>query len=115
MSREKLIMYYQKANILFLHLNDIPAFKRVLPSKIFEYAVLGKPIVAGVSGYSAKFMLDNVPHVVVFDPGNINGFLKAIEKAESLNIKRKKINVFVKKYSREKIMNGMAEHILSIL
>ena len=33
--REKLIKYYKDADILFLHLNDIPAFRRVLPSKIF--------------------------------------------------------------------------------
>ena len=30
--REKLIKYYKEADILFVHLNDIPAFQRVLPS-----------------------------------------------------------------------------------
>ena len=50
MSRNKLIEAYREADILFLHLNDYDAFKKVLPSKLFEYAALGKPIWAGVSG-----------------------------------------------------------------
>jgi hypothetical protein len=39
----------------------------------------------------------------------------AIKKAESLEIKDKNINTFVEKYSREKIMNKMAKHILLYL
>ena len=38
-----------------------------------------------------------------------------INKAESLNIKSKDIDVFVETYSREKIMNRMAKHILAII
>ena len=66
--REQLVQHYQQADILFLHLNDVPAFKRVLPSKIFEYAVLDKPIVAGLSGYSAQFIVDNIGHAFLFKP-----------------------------------------------
>ena len=55
-----LLEYYKNADILFLHLKNIAAFKRVLPSKVFEYGALGKPIVAGVSGYSANFIKQNL-------------------------------------------------------
>jgi glycosyltransferase involved in cell wall biosynthesis len=113
--REKLIKYYKDADILFLHLNDIPAFRRVLPSKIFEYTALRKPIVAGLSGYSAKFIVDNVPYATIFNSGDIDGCVDAIKKAESLEIKDKNIDTFVEKYSRERIMNKMAKHILSLL
>jgi len=113
--RDELIAYYQDADILFLHLNDLPAFKRVLPSKIFEYTALGKPIVAGVSGYSAQFMVDNVPNSIVFAPGDVEGCVDAIRKIEKLDIKREATDVFVKKYSREKIMDRMAGHIFSVL
>ena len=47
-------------SILFIHLNAYPAFEKVLPSKIFEYAATGKPILAGVSGYSADFIRNNL-------------------------------------------------------
>ena len=113
--REKLIKYYKDADILFLHLNDIPAFRRVLPSKIFEYTALSRPIVAGLGGYSAKFIVDNVPYATIFNSGDVDGCVDAIKKAESLEIKDKNINTFVEKYSREKIMNKMAKHIFSLL
>ena len=113
--RSELIGYYQEADILFLHLNDIPAFRRVLPSKIFEYAAFGKPIIAGISGYSAKFMGDNVPHTIVFDPGNVNQCVVSIRKGQSLRIDNNQIDIFIKKYAREKIMKEMASHILTTL
>ena len=113
--REKLIKYYEDADILFVHLNDIPAFQRVLPSKIFEYAALRKPIVAGLSGYSAKFILDNVPYATIFNSGDVEGCVDAIKKAETLEIKDKNSDIFIEKFSLEKIMNKMAKHILLYL
>ena len=113
--RENLIKYYKDADILFLHLNDIPAFRRVLPSKIFEYTALRKPIVAGLSGYSAKFIADNVPYATIFNSGDVDGCVDAIKKAESLEIKDKNVDIFIGKYPREKIMNKMAKHIVSLL
>ena len=113
--REKLIKYYEEADILFVHLNDIPAFQRVLPSKIFEYAALRKPIVAGLSGYSAKFILDNVPYATIFNSGDVEGCVDAIKKAETLEIKDKNSDIFIEKFSLEKIMNKMAKHILLYL
>ena len=55
-NREALIGLYQSADVLFLHLNDYPAFKKVLPSKLFEYAALDKPVWAGVGGYAPNEM-----------------------------------------------------------
>ena len=113
--RDKLIEYYANVDILFLHLNNIPTFRRVLPSKIFEYVAIRKPIVAGLTGYSAKFMIDNVPYASIFDSGDIDGCVNAILKAENVDIKDKSIDIFVEKYSRAKIMNSMAEHIFLLL
>jgi len=113
--REKLIDFYQNADILFLHLNNIPAFRRVLPSKIFEYTASGKYIVAGLSGYSAKFLKNNSPYATVFDPGNVDQCVQLIKEAESLKIDKEKIDFFIKEYNREKIMQKMAAHILSLV
>ncbi|MSQ98851.1 MAG: glycosyltransferase WbuB, partial [Xanthomonadales bacterium] len=66
--RVALFEHYRQADILFLHLNDHPAFQKVLPSKIFEYAATGKPILAGVAGYPAEFLRDRVPGCEVFEP-----------------------------------------------
>jgi glycosyltransferase involved in cell wall biosynthesis len=108
-NRNELITCYQKADVLFLHLNDYPAFKKVLPSKIFEYAALGKPILAGVSGYAAEFLNSEVDNAVVFEPGNHQ---QAKQVLETLNLENTNRDVFVAKYSRTNIMSQMANDII---
>jgi glycosyltransferase involved in cell wall biosynthesis len=108
-NRDELITCYQKADILFLHLNDYPAFKKVLPSKIFEYAALGKPILAGVSGYAAEFLHSEVENSVVFEPGNHQ---QAKQVLETLNIENTNRDAFIAKYSRTNIMSQMASDII---
>ena len=46
-SRDELRIFYDQSDFLFLHLNDYQAFRKVLPSKIFELATFNKPILAG--------------------------------------------------------------------
>lgn len=112
MDRMKLIEEYINADILFLHLNDFKAFNKVLPSKIFEYAATGKPILAGVSGYSAEFLEKKVLNSKVFPPGNINEALKCINQ---LILQKTNRQDFINEYSREKISKNMSNDILSIL
>ena len=114
-SRTELLEYYQKTDILFLHLNDVPAFRRVLPSKIFEYAALGKPIVAGLNGYSAQFLREQVPYVNLFEPGDAKGAYVAILNASETVVQEDVVDQFVKSYSRESIMDQMAEHLLDLM
>ena len=56
-----------------------------------------------------------MPYVTIFNSGDVDGCVDAIKKAERLEIKDKNIDIFVEKYSREKIMNKMAKHIMSLL
>jgi glycosyltransferase involved in cell wall biosynthesis len=111
--RKELIKEYQNADVLFLHLNDYKAFHKVLPSKIFEYAATGKPILAGVSGYAAKFLVEEVKGVEVFEPCDVKSMKLGLEKL--LNgpkiIDRKD---FCSRYSRNKIMKKLAKDILAL-
>ena len=61
--RYRLLDEYAQADVLLLHLNNKKAFEKVIPSKIFEYAVTGKPIVAGVAGYPATFIGEHIDGV----------------------------------------------------
>lgn len=108
-NRDELITCYQKADILFLHLNDYPAFKKVLPSKIFEYAAMGKPVWAGVSGYAAEFLNAEVENSAVFEPGNHQ---QALELLDSLDMTLIKRDNFTTKYSRVNIMSQMAKDLV---
>ena len=108
-NRSELITIYQKSDILFLHLNDYPAFKKVLPSKIFECAAMGKPIWAGVSGYAAEFLNAEVENAAVFEPGNHQ---QALQLLDSLDMTFTKREDFITKYSRKNIMTKMAKDLV---
>jgi hypothetical protein len=95
---------------LFLHLNDYDAFLKVLPSKLFEYAAIGKPIWAGVSGYAAQFALENIDNVAVFPPCDVKS---AQESFQDLLLETKPRNDFCKKFSRSNIMEKMAQDIIA--
>ena len=107
--RAALIEEYKKADILFLHLNDYPAFDKVLPSKIFEYAAMGKPVLAGVNGYSAQFLKNEVENSAVFYPGNVE---QALEAIDSLSLQTQQRTNFIEKFRRNKIMKEMASDIV---
>ncbi len=109
--RNDLIKFYESADILFLHLNDYEAFKKVLPSKLFEYAALGKPIWAGVAGHAADFLKDNITNAAVFSPCNADEAVACFEKLEMVTQRR---DAFVEKFARANIMQKMAADIISI-
>lgn len=111
MSRSKLLQAYQDSDILFMHLNNYDAFLKVLPSKIFEYAALGKPIWAGVAGYSASFINQYMKNVAVFNPCDKEGAIASFQKL-SLNTEPR--SDFVEIFSRANIMKKMAADILRL-
>lgn len=108
-NRTKLLEIYKNSDILFLHLNDYEAFKKVLPSKIFEYAMTNKFIIAGVGGYAKEFIEENISDAIVFEPCNVNDFYEKFKKVEKFDdIKR---SSFVEKFKRENIMKRMAKEV----
>ena len=110
-SRDQLIREYQNADVLFLHLNDYEAFKKVLPSKLFEYAAMGKPIWAGVAGYPAEFMRSEISNAVVFNPCDAE---EAVRVYEDLVLHVSCRDEFLKKYARNNIMEKMAIAIVDM-
>jgi glycosyltransferase involved in cell wall biosynthesis len=108
--RQRLRHEYRNADYLLLHLNDAPAMHKVLPSKTFEYAATGKPIVAGVAGFARGFIEQNVENAITFLPGDAEGLARAIR---SLNCAMTDRSEFVRRYSRDRIMAAMARDILT--
>jgi glycosyltransferase involved in cell wall biosynthesis len=113
MTREALMDAYCQADVLFLHLNIFKAFHKVLPSKIFEYAATGKPILAGVEGYAAEFLRDNVLGVEVFAPCDSIAMQASLQRLLSgpRMIDRTE---FCSLYLRQNIMVKMAKDILAV-
>jgi glycosyltransferase involved in cell wall biosynthesis len=109
-SRTELIAAYQQAGVLFLHLNDYEAFQKVLPSKLFEYGALGKPIWAGVAGHAASFVRTHLSNAAVFAPCDAEGALVAFAALDIVDAPR---DEFVARFKRTAIMDAMAEDLVA--
>jgi glycosyltransferase involved in cell wall biosynthesis len=112
-NRNELQNVYSSADYLFLHLNDYPAFRKVLPSKIFELSTFNKPILAGVSGFSAQFIIDEINNSFVFNPIDYKALANhLLNPEENLNIDR---SDFIQKFKRSIINEKMATSILKYI
>lgn len=115
MNRVELIKRYHDSDYLFIHLNDYDAFKKVLPSKIFELAMFNKTLLVGVNGYARAFVEENLPDSILFEPGNaieLSSKLKAFKNEDELVIDRVP---FIEKFNRKKINTDMATSILNLI
>ena len=110
-NRTALVQAYLEADVLFLHINDYDAFRKVLPSKLFEYAAIGKPIWAGVAGYAAEFITQEIKNAVVFPPCDVAA---AVQAFSTLQMQPTPRPDFIRKYKRHNIMQLLAADIISI-
>ncbi|MEO5991713.1 MAG: glycosyltransferase family 4 protein [Ferruginibacter sp.] len=110
--RKTLLEFYLKADFLFIHLNDYDAFKKVLPSKVFELGAFDKPIIAGVAGYAHNFIKENIENVILFLPGDISSMVNQLQNYKYTNIIR---SDFIKKFKRQNINSNLADSIISYL
>lgn len=112
MARKELIQYYKESTFLFFHLNDLEAFKKVMPSKMFEYGAFDKPIIAGVGGFAAQFVEINIPNHILFRPTDVDDLVCQM-KAYQLKFERR--DEFIKNFSRKSIDEKLAESIVGLL
>jgi glycosyltransferase involved in cell wall biosynthesis len=111
MARAELLDAYRAADVLFLHLGAHSAFEKVLPSKLFEYAALGKPMLAGVGGYSARFIREEITNAAIFTPCDVAAAVRAFDTLELIDRPRPG---FVAKYGRANIARAMADDVLAL-
>lgn len=111
--RNALINEYNNADFLFMHLNDYDAFKKVLPSKVFELGVFPKPLIAGVNGFSRSFVESNLPGSILVDSCNGNELAEKILSYQGSESPDR--TEFINKYKREVINREMAKSILKFL
>jgi|SRR5690606_29743009 hypothetical protein len=110
--RGELIAIYQAADFLFAHLNNYKAFEKVLPSKLFELATFPKPLIAGMGGFAADFVRDNISNAILFEPCNVEELVGKLLNYEYIEVER---NGFIEKYKRETVNTDMAGTILKYI
>ncbi len=111
--RNELLEHYRAADILFLHLNDLDAFRKVLPSKVFEYGATRKPILAGVAGYAAEFCKEHLPDAEVFAPLDSGSMVQAIERLIAAPVRPDRTE-FARRFARGSIMDSLACDIVQL-
>lgn len=111
-TREKLMEYYHQTEFFLIHLNDYDAFKRVLPSKVFELGASSKPILAGVGGYARQFLQEHVSNVICFDPGDAESLASQLA---DYDYRQEKRVAFVDKFRRQHINAELAQSINSYI
>lgn len=109
--RAELLAHYDDCDALFLHLNDYRAFQKVLPSKLFEYGASGLPILAGVSGYAARFLRTELPDAFVFAPCDAQALVKGVDGLGSNDARRDR-TAFKESFARTRIMDELARDVL---
>jgi len=68
-----------------VNLRDTPTFRTVIPSKIFENAAMGIPILLGVDGESRE-ILEHYGAGIAYDPENEDSFRAALQKAKDAHM-----------------------------
>jgi hypothetical protein len=111
-ARKELIQYYKDSTFLFFHLNDLEAFKKVMPSKMFEYGAFDKPIIAGVGGFAAQFVEKNIPNHILFKPTDVDDF---VGQMRNYQLKFERRDEFIQNFSRKSIDKKLAASIVGLL
>lgn len=111
-ARKELIQDYKDSTFLFFHLNDLEAFKKVMPSKMFEYGAFDKPIIAGVGGFAAQFVEKNIPNHILFKPTDVDDF---VSQMKNYQLKFERRDEFIQNFSRKSIDKKLAASIVGLI
>ena len=74
-----LLNKYKNADILLMNLADKDVFKSVIPSKIYEYIITGKPILIGCKGEVEKYK-KYTKNLFFFKPSDHNSAIDVLKK-----------------------------------
>jgi glycosyltransferase involved in cell wall biosynthesis len=79
-THDETVAAIRSADLLFLPMQDLPAGHRagLVPTKTYEYAASGRPILAAVPPGDARDLLESLPTAMVVDPSDVDGMAERI-------------------------------------
>ena len=107
-SRDEIINFYQNSTVLYAQLNE--QFKSAMPSKLYEYAATGLPILYGGVGEAVKFVdrLENAKSILPNRPELVKeAILELKEKDFEISQKNRQIvkDGFIRETQSAKIVD----------
>ncbi len=80
--RRRIPLYYAACDVGLALLMDAPIFRTVLPSKIFEYLAMDRPVITNVDG-SARRLVERSGGGRFVEPGSVDSLVAAIREAQA--------------------------------
>lgn len=118
MLRDDLVKYLrEKADVLFLNLKKDPILEKTIPSKLFDYLLLSKPIITGIKG-EGREILKRTGAAVFFEQDSAISLVDAIKEMErnydkyNRSAKENSLNI-AKNFIREDMYQKILEIIES--
>lgn len=108
--------YLSIMDVALVNLRKSDTFLTVIPSKIFEAAAMGKPILLGLQG-ETKGIIENFDAGICFEPENSKEFvfgLQELYRTEIYSEKRKGALVLAQAFNRKKIAFEMLKCLQEI-
>jgi len=120
MTREAVMREIADADLLYLSLKGDDVLKMTIPSKLFDYMLAGRPIVAGLAG-EGREILESTGANLCHDPGDLDQTKRAIREgisrySELARVSERNRTLVLKQYRRQDeasalltILEGVAE------
>jgi len=114
--KNELPEYYAISDMILVTLRDLPIFKSVIPSKIFEIMAMAKPILISIEGEARKVVIEQAKAGIAIKPENAEDLahqiIKIYDKKELLRTLGKNGRKFVEKsFDR----NNLADRYLRLI
>ena len=115
-SQKEVPTYYSLADVLLIHIKDNPLFRITIPHKIYEYMMVGKPIVAAIKGDALEEVI-NAKAGIACEPENPRSIANVIEKFYNMTPKER-INIginakmFLLRHRTNEVLTNKLEKVL---
>jgi glycosyltransferase involved in cell wall biosynthesis len=105
-SRDAAHQFLRESNLLYLSLKSDPVLRMTIPSKVFDYMLADRPILAGIQG-EGREILERTGANVCFEPGDMKSLtemlLVAMDRSEALSAAAyRNRNLVLEEFTRDK-------------
>jgi colanic acid biosynthesis glycosyl transferase WcaI len=113
-AHDDIVNYWRLSDMTLVLLKDIPLFRTVIPSKIFEAMATGTPIITNVRG-ELQTLLEPLGTAEMIEPSNLNALVDAIETLVRNPARRQELAAAALSASKQYNRVALADRLLDAL
>jgi colanic acid biosynthesis glycosyl transferase WcaI len=113
-AHDDIVSYWRLSDMTLVLLKDIPLFKTVIPSKIFEAMATGTPIITNVRG-ELQTLLEPLGAAEMIQPSSLNALVDAIETLAKNPARRLALSAAAIKAAKQYDRVVLADRLLDAL